>query len=111
LNSWYISVIVVDGIEVICWSENDGSLAPGSFLPSPLLALQKLVKLCRPEKKQRGWCQRRKHADLRDKDRAHRKPMQKIASGDSPENRCRRRLPNPILAPLISLMDALLRIA
>ncbi len=95
---------------------NDGAssqraCADAIFPAGHLLPLQKLAELRRPDKKQRRGCQRRKHADLRDEDGTDRKPMQKIAGCDSAEYRCRWGLSNLILALLITVADALLRVA
>jgi len=105
-----VELTLYDGLEMI-----DNWHTPekphDSFLLGHLLPLQKLVELRRPEKKQRRWCKRRKHADLRDKDCTHRKPMQKIAGRDCTEQRCRRGLPNLSLALLITVAYPLLSVA
>ena len=50
------------------------------------MPLQEFVKLCRPEKNQRGWGQRRKDADLSDKNGSHGQTMEEVTGCNSTQN-------------------------
>ena len=86
-------------------------LMGAAVLLGNFLSLEKLIELCRSEQKQRRRCQRRKHAGLRDKDCTQRKPMQKIADCNCTDHRCRRGLPDLILALLKAVADTVLDVA